>query len=797
MKDFFISYNEADRAWAEWIGWLLEDAGYSVLIQAWDFRPGENFVLEMQQATTVSNKTIVILSNSYLNASYTHAEWAAAFAHDPQGQRQKLIPIRVAPCEPTGLLASVICVDIVGSSEQDARLAILGAFSARAKPSRPPAFPGDDATESHHVPYPGEVGESTKTKIRDSIIAMGDNDRVLTATIQPHLTSVTNATISSHERLELARNLNGIPPQQFNMIVFALNPPAGLIPPMPAPQGDRVTALLEWAKGPGGCNLAEVQQILAELLKPDSGLQRETKSVPTELDGPSETAEVGAETEQSHPEKTAESVIELDEDDSTDKDENSGLRTKNQETGRSSSELYTGTLPLPKHASRIRRMLASGIKRLRIFVRKKLRKRNPLLRKLSFPRRLTTWKMERVKLVFEKHLKYAKVEFNITHPDIEVWYNNLPVKNPIFKFNFPADDFTQIFYLRLKKLKSNVGQPVSLICSDLKSEVLPHEVRLIKLRCRTGLPTSLSGVLNYIPWAIEQFIYAAWYVKYPIIAALVLVCYIVIPVLFPDKVRNATHKMENILIAAQVWPDRKDKFDDNFNLTEDGKWEKETEWEYPVGKWKAVAEPTPPKNESGQEEEQQAGESIKKEGALHISGSGLGIYKGPNVDGERDRDAFYDFELEFIAVLPADGQPVTWLVRADKDAQQWYEFELLKNSNRFQLKGYSYSGGERTPLKGSADPFDLPECCRAGDQIKVRGIIKDYEFTHWIALENPYEPDPPRQTLGVKNPVDGRVFKAERKWFRWRYRYGSFGLRGTSDKDDAQIIYWHIRPLAQ
>jgi TIR domain len=43
--DFFISYNKADRAWAEWIAWQLEQAGYQTTNQAWDFRPGSNFVL--------------------------------------------------------------------------------------------------------------------------------------------------------------------------------------------------------------------------------------------------------------------------------------------------------------------------------------------------------------------------------------------------------------------------------------------------------------------------------------------------------------------------------------------------------------------------------------------------------------------------------------------------------------------------------------------------------------------------------------------------------------------------------
>lgn len=39
MRDFFISYNRADGLWAEWIAWQLEEAGYTAVLQAWDFRP--------------------------------------------------------------------------------------------------------------------------------------------------------------------------------------------------------------------------------------------------------------------------------------------------------------------------------------------------------------------------------------------------------------------------------------------------------------------------------------------------------------------------------------------------------------------------------------------------------------------------------------------------------------------------------------------------------------------------------------------------------------------------------------
>ena len=33
-KDFFISYNKADATWAEWIAWVLEEHGKTVVIQA-------------------------------------------------------------------------------------------------------------------------------------------------------------------------------------------------------------------------------------------------------------------------------------------------------------------------------------------------------------------------------------------------------------------------------------------------------------------------------------------------------------------------------------------------------------------------------------------------------------------------------------------------------------------------------------------------------------------------------------------------------------------------------------------
>src|SRR5438105_1371649 len=83
--DFFISYTGKDHAWAEWIAMQLEQAGYHILIQAWDFRPGTNFVAAMNEATRRTTRTMPVLSDAYLASDFAFAEWAAAFRHDARG----------------------------------------------------------------------------------------------------------------------------------------------------------------------------------------------------------------------------------------------------------------------------------------------------------------------------------------------------------------------------------------------------------------------------------------------------------------------------------------------------------------------------------------------------------------------------------------------------------------------------------------------------------------------------------------------------------------------------------------
>src|SRR5512147_2676113 len=142
-RDFFISYNRADQTWAEWVGWQLEAAGYTVLTQAWDFRPGHNFVLEMNRAATLSERTVPVLSPNFLASRFTAPEWASAFADDPTGEQGRVVPVRVAQCDPKGLLGPIVYIDLVDREEAEAKDALLrGVRRERAKPSVSPVFSG-------------------------------------------------------------------------------------------------------------------------------------------------------------------------------------------------------------------------------------------------------------------------------------------------------------------------------------------------------------------------------------------------------------------------------------------------------------------------------------------------------------------------------------------------------------------------------------------------------------------------------------------------------------------------------
>jgi hypothetical protein len=108
--DFFVSYTGADKAWAEWVAWQLEAAGYQVIVQAWDFEPGDNFVVRMRDALEQADRTLALVSAAYLASPYCTDEWTGAFLHDDDG-RNRLLQLRIEDCQLPRLLAAQVHLD--------------------------------------------------------------------------------------------------------------------------------------------------------------------------------------------------------------------------------------------------------------------------------------------------------------------------------------------------------------------------------------------------------------------------------------------------------------------------------------------------------------------------------------------------------------------------------------------------------------------------------------------------------------------------------------------------------------
>jgi tetratricopeptide (TPR) repeat protein len=145
--DFFISHAGRDQAWAEWIAWQLTAAGYSVELDVWDWKPGQNFVLKMSDALERCDRVVAVFSAEYFNRSrYTNQEWSASLVHLPGiTDDGRLVPVRVEPVPPgkvPAVLRALGHCDVFGIDEEAARKALLDAVARPGRPDREPYFPG-------------------------------------------------------------------------------------------------------------------------------------------------------------------------------------------------------------------------------------------------------------------------------------------------------------------------------------------------------------------------------------------------------------------------------------------------------------------------------------------------------------------------------------------------------------------------------------------------------------------------------------------------------------------------------
>ncbi|MFG2571534.1 FxSxx-COOH system tetratricopeptide repeat protein [Streptomyces sp. NPDC048481] len=154
--DFFISYHAANRQWAEWIGSKLESSSYSVIVQDWDFKPGEDLIERKNQALETCRRILAVVGHAYLTAPISRQEWTAAFLQNEE-DRGRLLCLRVEDCDLPALLRPLGMVDLVGLDEVMALAALRrGVATGRSRPASV-TYPGARDTSAGLLRFPAEL----------------------------------------------------------------------------------------------------------------------------------------------------------------------------------------------------------------------------------------------------------------------------------------------------------------------------------------------------------------------------------------------------------------------------------------------------------------------------------------------------------------------------------------------------------------------------------------------------------------------------------------------------------------
>ena len=124
---FFVSYAGEDVKWAKWIVWELENAKqrYRCIVQFRDFAPGMNFMRKMREAAE-ADRTLALFSPHYFRSKYCAQELDAALTRSTN----RLLPVRVEPCDPGPFLRNRIYIDLAKKSIDEAPKASGRPYSA-------------------------------------------------------------------------------------------------------------------------------------------------------------------------------------------------------------------------------------------------------------------------------------------------------------------------------------------------------------------------------------------------------------------------------------------------------------------------------------------------------------------------------------------------------------------------------------------------------------------------------------------------------------------------------------------
>ena len=122
--NFFITYHHSDELAARWIAAVLKEVPFSMLMESWDFLPGQKLIEKIEHMTTFSRCSLVLLSDRFLHAGGDALAWQLV---TEKLDSKAVVLLRIDSCDVEKVLGAVTYTNLFGMKEAEARKQLLSA----------------------------------------------------------------------------------------------------------------------------------------------------------------------------------------------------------------------------------------------------------------------------------------------------------------------------------------------------------------------------------------------------------------------------------------------------------------------------------------------------------------------------------------------------------------------------------------------------------------------------------------------------------------------------------------------
>lgn len=212
--DVFISYSSRDKAWVrDELLPRIEQTGLKAFIDFRDFTRGAPSIKEMERGVKICRKTLLVLTQNYIESGWCDLESVMAQTLDPSNRDLRLIPLLKTDCKKPLYVAALTHIDFTDGADLD--LAWRQLFTALGKPPElePPPQPERDGWYLAH-PYPMPPNSTGRATERDMLTKWLTNDATHPLLVLRALGGFGKSALSWHWLT------HDVPPATFPRVVW-------------------------------------------------------------------------------------------------------------------------------------------------------------------------------------------------------------------------------------------------------------------------------------------------------------------------------------------------------------------------------------------------------------------------------------------------------------------------------------------------------------------------------------------------------------------------------------------------